>query len=86
MLGYAQRYLSSTPAWLKTSNELIYPFYIFHQTVVVILAYYIVQWQSAIPLKALTLTVLAFLITAGICLVFVYPFSITRKAQKEVVS
>ena len=79
MLGYAQHYLSSTPAWLKTSNELIYPFYIFHQTVVVILAYYIVQWQSTVPVKALAVAVVAFLITAGICLVLIYPFNLIRK-------
>ena len=40
ILGYAQFYLTKTPKWLRLSNELIYPFYIFHQTVIVVIGYY----------------------------------------------
>ena len=59
MLGYAQVYLSRSPNWLRKTNELIYPFYIVHQTIIVALAYYIVQWQRSIWVKSLSLTLLA---------------------------
>jgi glucan biosynthesis protein C len=75
-LGYAQVYLTSTPAWLKKSNELIYPFYIFHQTVIVVLGYFVISWNMSIALKATILLLSAFVITTGLCLLLVSPFNI----------
>lgn len=64
ILGVGQRFLTTTPAWLKRANELIYPFYIFHQTVIVVLAYYIIQWAWPWGAKALVLLILSFAGTA----------------------
>ena len=78
ILGYAQYYLTKTPKWLKLSNELIYPFYIFHQTVIVLLGFYIITWQTSIALKIISLFVLSFIITSAICLLIIRPFNICR--------
>ncbi len=58
IFGYARRYLSFSNAFIKYCNEGVYPFYILHQTITVMLAYYIVQWD-------LNLWVKLFMTTAG---------------------
>ena len=77
MMGYASQYANHRPRWLKTANESIYPFYIFHQTVIVALAYYIIQWPEGIAVKSITLLICAFFISALLC-VLIKPLTITR--------
>ena len=78
ILGYAQCYFTKTPKWLSQSNELIYPFYIFHQTVIVVIGYYVIAWQAPISLKIIALLALSFLITSVICWFIIKPFRILR--------
>lgn len=78
VMGIAQRFLTKTPAWLMKANTLIYPFYILHQTVIVIFAYYIVQWQAGLALKGVALLGSAFLTTSAICVLVIYPFNPMR--------
>ena len=78
ILGYAQAYLNRPHAWLPRLNEAIYPFYILHQTVIVCLAYFIVQWEMSIVAKLMFLATFSFV---GIVLLYtlvVYPFRLTR--------
>ena len=46
-LGFAMQYLTRSTPFLKYANEAVLPFYILHQTVLLIVGYFIVQW--AIP-------------------------------------
>jgi glucan biosynthesis protein C len=78
LLGYAQFYLTKTPKWLRLSNELIYPFYIFHQTVIVVIGYYVITWQVPILLKIISLFVLSFSITSVICWFVIKPSNTLR--------
>ncbi|PCH96692.1 MAG: hypothetical protein COB83_04945 [Gammaproteobacteria bacterium] len=78
ILGYAQFYFTNSPTWLRLSNELIYPFYIFHQTVIVVIGYFVITWQTSIPIKIMALFFLSFAVTAVICLFIVKPFNIFR--------
>ncbi|MBA6390675.1 acyltransferase [Colwellia sp. BRX10-3] len=78
MLGFAQYYLTKTPKWLHISNELIYPFYIFHQTVIVVIGYFVINWQMPLSIKVISLFALSFLITSGICYFIIKPFNILR--------
>ncbi len=78
ILGYAQFYLTKTPKWLRLSNELIYPFYIFHQTVIVVIGYYVIAWQVSIALKIFSLLVLSFSITSLLCWFVIKPFKVFR--------
>ncbi|MGV8879685.1 MAG: acyltransferase family protein [Sphingobacteriaceae bacterium] len=43
--GYANKYLNRGSKALTYANQAVFPFYIFHQTVIVIIAYYVVQWN-----------------------------------------
>ncbi|QFT55160.1 acyltransferase [Microbulbifer sp. THAF38] len=79
LLGYAQRHLTTTPKWLKLSNELIFPFYIFHQTVIVVVGYHVISLPISLTYKAMILAISAFFITAAICLLVIYPFNLTRR-------
>lgn len=78
ILGYAQVYLSKPSRYLKRMNEAIYPFYILHQTIIIILAYYIIQLDLTIFVKLVILFVSSFSIIVFIYRFFVYPFKITR--------
>lgn len=77
-MGLAQKFLSTTPAWLVKANKLIYPFYILHQTVIVICAYYIVQWPTSISVKLIALLILSFGITSLLCVLVIAPFNFMR--------
>lgn len=78
LVGYASAIFKTTPKWLSSVNELIYPFYILHQTVIVALAFYIVQWQVGIAIKSITLLVSSFTICIVCCYFVIKPMRITR--------
>jgi glucan biosynthesis protein C len=78
ILGYGQLYFTTTPKWLNLSNELIYPFYIFHQTVIVITGYFVITWHAPILLKVISLFALSFLVTSVICWFIIKPSNILR--------
>ena len=51
MLVHGQIWFNKKSTLLSKSNEAIYPFYILHQTVIIVLGYYIVQLDLFISLK-----------------------------------
>jgi len=58
LLGYGKRYLNSPPKrglsakFLGYFGEGSYPFYILHQTVIVAIGFYVVQWDASAKLGA----------------------------------
>ena len=54
------RFLNFTNRFLTHVNEMVLPFYILHQTVIVVVAYFVVQTGLAIPLKYGITAVLSF--------------------------
>ncbi|HEY0274384.1 MAG TPA: hypothetical protein VGC22_14420, partial [Chitinophaga sp.] len=60
-------------------NEAVYPFYILHQTVIVVLCYVIVQAPHESILSKYSFTVgVTFFISMGIYHLFIRPFALTR--------
>lgn len=59
LLGLGQRLLNENQPWLRYANEAVYPFYILHQTVIVLIGYWVVQWELPIIGKWLLIAVLA---------------------------
>jgi peptidoglycan/LPS O-acetylase OafA/YrhL len=43
-LGYGMHYLSRPAPWLEHANEGVLPFYVLHQTVILTVGYYVLQW------------------------------------------
>jgi peptidoglycan/LPS O-acetylase OafA/YrhL len=62
ILGYARRYLNFSTKALQYANEAVYPFYILHQTVIVCIAYYMINWQASIAVKYTLICIGMFLI------------------------
>ena len=78
LLGYGQIWFNKQIKYLRKANEAIYPFYILHQTIIVGLAYYIVQWDLSIGLKMLALLLSSLPLILMIYRLLIYPFKTTR--------
>ena len=51
LLGYTEKYLSGKRKIIRYPSGIAYPFYIFHQTVLITIGFYIVQLHASIWLK-----------------------------------
>lgn len=78
ILGYGKRYLSFRNRFLDYANEGIYPFYILHQTVIVIVGFYVVQVEEGILAKFLFTSTISLLGTVALYEFCVRPFRLTR--------
>jgi glucan biosynthesis protein C len=63
VLGYGKQYLNFPSKFLLYFGEASYPAYILHQSVVVAVGYYIVQWEADISSKYLAITFATYAIT-----------------------
>lgn len=59
-IGYGRKYLNRKHRFLGYVNEAVYPFYILHQTIIVILTYYVVQVSDSILSKYLFIVLVTF--------------------------
>lgn len=78
ILGYAKAYLNFNNRFLAIANEGIYPFYILHQTFIVMIAYYVLQVHETIASKYFFLTLTSFVLSIGCYMFLVKPYKITR--------
>ena len=78
IMGYAQVYLNQPKPILQKLNEAVYPFYILHQTVIVVLAYYVIQWEAGIGLKLIVLLVVSWIVIIAVYRFVIYPFNAIR--------
>ncbi|HEU4566376.1 MAG TPA: acyltransferase family protein [Gemmatimonadaceae bacterium] len=78
VLGYAKRYLSFSNPVLRYANEGIYPIYILHQTVTVVLAFYVLPLQEDLFAKFLFLAACTLALSWALYEVLVRPFAVTR--------
>lgn len=79
LMGYGKQYLSKQLQILPYLNQAAYPFYILHQTVIVILAYYFVQLPNeSIMSKYMFTLVITFFITVLTFHLLVRPFAFAR--------
>jgi hypothetical protein len=60
------RYLNYTNNWLQYSREATYPFFFFHQPVIVAIAFYIVQWEMSLLIKISIVLIASFVGSLGI--------------------
>ena len=78
LLGYGQIWFSKPSTLLIKCNEAIYPFYILHQTVLIILGYFILQQAWGIAIKLSVLALSSFIVIICIYRFVIYPFKLTR--------
>jgi glucan biosynthesis protein C len=65
-LGFASRFLSFNNEMLRYTREAVLPFYILHQTVIVVIGFYIASWETSVMVKYLTLSSLSFAVIAAL--------------------
>ncbi len=75
VLSVGMRYLNYTDKYLEYGKDAILPFFVLHQPVIIILAFFAVQWQAGLGIKLLFVVIGSFCVTLGI-----YEFLIRRVA------
>jgi peptidoglycan/LPS O-acetylase OafA/YrhL len=78
ILGYGQKYLNVENRVLRYAREGSYPFYIVHQTVIVIIGYYVVQWSAAVLPKFLVIAGCSLVVSIALYDVVVRRTNVTR--------
>ncbi|HYF30854.1 MAG TPA: acyltransferase family protein [Chitinophagaceae bacterium] len=76
--GYGKKYLNRKTAFSNYATQAVYPFYIVHQTVIVILAYYVVRANDVVFVKYLFLAFVSLFASVAICHLLIQPYNITR--------
>jgi hypothetical protein len=66
MLYVGMRFLDFSNRWTRYGQEAIVPFYLVHQPVIWIIAFYVVQWEAGVTIKMLVVTVASFVVSLGI--------------------
>ena len=77
-LGFAMRYLTKTTPFLKYAGEAVLPFYILHQTVLLIIGYFVVQWAIPDLAKWAIIFVCSFAVIMGLYEFVVRRFNVMR--------
>lgn len=72
-IGFASRHLNFNSRVLHYANEAVLPFYILHQTVIVVIGFFIADWRWAVLPKYLFLMTTSFLI-----IMILYEFVVRR--------
>lgn len=78
LVGYGKKYLNRRPAYMNYLNQAIYPFFIVHQTVIVIIAYYVVRTEETIGMKYLFIVITSLAVSMAVYHLFIRPFAVTR--------
>lgn len=78
IVGYGQKYLNFSNSFLNYSNDVTYPFYILHQTVIIAIGYYVIQWQLNLWIKYSIVTILTFVFCMGFYQLVLKRFNLTR--------
>jgi peptidoglycan/LPS O-acetylase OafA/YrhL len=77
-IGFGKQYLTKNNRLRKLANEAIYPFYLLHQPVIVVVGYYMVKWDISILWKVVFITIASFAITIAIYWFLIRPFNFIR--------
>jgi glucan biosynthesis protein C len=73
LLGIGRRYLTFRNSLLRYANEAVLPFYILHQTVIVTVAFFMIDWKIDLFVKYLILATVSFLV-----IMLIYEFIVRR--------
>jgi len=60
IFGFGSKYLNFNNELLNYAREAVLPFYILHQTVIVIIGFYIADWKTGVMVKYIILSALSF--------------------------
>lgn len=78
LLGFSQRTLNFSNRFLEYVSEAVLPFYILHQTIIIILGYYIVQMDFSLIIKYIFINIFSFVLIVAIYETAVRRFGLLR--------
>jgi hypothetical protein len=78
VLYLAMGYLNFSNKWLEYGNRTIMPFFLLHQPVIIVIAFFVVQWDVGMTLKLLAILVGSLLVTIGLIELLIRPFKPMR--------
>ena len=73
MLFVGMRFLDFTNKWLVYAQEAVLPVFLLHQPVILVIAYFVVRWNTGIFPKLVTVVISSLLVTLSL-----YEFVIRR--------
>jgi hypothetical protein len=78
LLGFGSKHLTFNNNILKYATQLILPFYILHQTVIVTIGFYVVQWNAGIALKYLVISTSSLIVVMLLYELLIKRFNLLR--------
>ncbi len=78
ILGFGRQHLDFSTPFVKYANEAVLPFYILHQTVLLCVGYFVVQWAIPDLLKWAIILLASFAVIMGLYEFLVRRFNILR--------
>jgi len=78
ILGFGSRYLNFNNRFLGYANEAVLPFYILHQTIILIIGFFVVQWSMGIAPKYFIITTSSFIVIMAIYELLVRRINVLR--------
>ena len=66
LIIFGMRYLDYEDSWLKYCKQAVMPFYLIHHPVIIAIAYYVVQWDTSMIIKILSVICGSFVVTLGL--------------------
>ena len=77
-IGYAKQYFNKNSPLRKLANEAIYPFYLLHQPVIVVMGFFIIHLDIAVIWKVIIVMFSSFTLSASIYWFLIRPFNLLR--------
>ncbi|CAB1058065.1 hypothetical protein D1BOALGB6SA_2821 [Olavius sp. associated proteobacterium Delta 1] len=78
VLNMGARYLDTNHKFLAYGNEAVLPFYLFHQTIILCVGWYVIRWDMGILIKLLIIAGVSFPLIIILYELFVRRFNIVR--------
>jgi peptidoglycan/LPS O-acetylase OafA/YrhL len=78
VLSLGAKYLNVKSKLVTYGNEAVLPFYIFHQTIILCVGWFVIRWNMGILSKYLIITVVSFALIMVLYEVLVRPFNLVR--------
>ena len=77
-IGFAKQYLNRNSPLRKLANEAIYPFYLLHQPVIVVMGFFSVHLDLAVIWKVIIVLLSSFTLSTSIYWFLIRPFNLPR--------
>jgi hypothetical protein len=78
LIGFSRRYLNYSNRALTYCNSVVYPFFILHQTVIIVFGYYVIDWGLSGVSEYFIIVFGTFIICGLLCELFIKKIPLVR--------